>query len=131
MVLQRPSAEFGQMRRGWIDLLSHRQLDIKRWSRRLEDGEAGIETVEIGADDDSQQAFRSLLHEQPEDVVLLCSWKHDRPSFEPSGKEDEDIGRVTLLCVAGAQPQLDALTASPEAPAEADELASEVQPQEA
>ncbi len=114
VILQRPSAEFGQLRRAWVDLLSHQQFDVHRWNRRLEDGEASIETVELAESEDQQHAFRSLLRERPEDVVLLCTWAGSRPSFEWSEEEEEDLGRVTLLCAAGAQPQLDALTASSE-----------------
>ncbi len=110
VILQRPSGEFGHLRRAWVDLLSHHQFDVKRWTRRLEDGEAGIETVEIAGGDDNQHAFRSLLRERPEDLVLLCTWENGRPSFEWSDEETDDLGRVTLLCVAGVQPQLDALT---------------------
>ncbi len=114
VVLQRPSAEFGHLRRGWVDLLSHQQLDVKRWNRRLEDGEASIETVELAVGEDSQHAFRSLLLERPEDVVLLCTWDHGRPSFDWPEEEADNLGRVTVLCVAGAQPQLDALAPSSE-----------------
>ena len=115
VILQRPSAEFGQLRRAWVDLLSHQQFDVKRWTRRLEDGEASIETVELDGGDDNQHAFRSLLRERPEDVVLLCTWAHGRPSFEWSEDDSTDLRRVTLLCVAGVQPQLDSLIAIDEA----------------
>ncbi len=124
VVLQRPSAEFGHLRRAWVDLLSHQQLDIKRWNRRLEDGAASTETVELTAGDDNscvprgnQRAFRSMLLERPDDVVLLCKWAEGRPVFDWSEEDSDELGRVTVLCLADAQPQLDALAAAdPETP---------------
>lgn len=109
VVLQQPSGEFGHLRRAWVDLLSHQQFDIRRWNRRLEDGEAGIQTVVLDAEDTKQHAFRSLVREQPENLVMLCSWVNGKPSFEFSEEDSGDLGRVTLLCVAGVQPQLDEL----------------------
>ena len=113
VVLQQPSAEFGDQRRAWIDLLGHQQFDVKRWNRRLEDGEAGIETVEIAGGDDAQHAFRSLLLERPEDLVMVCRWEDGRPRFESSEGDTDDLGRVSLLCAAGAKPELDALVHRP------------------
>ena len=113
VALQHPSAELGQLRRAWVDLLSHGQFDIKRWNRQLEEGEASIETVELDGEE-SQQAFRSLLREHPEEVVLLSSWSRGRPSFESPGKNPEDLSRATLLCTAGIQPRLAALAQAAE-----------------
>ncbi len=126
VILQRPSAEFGQMRRNWVDLLSHQQFDIHRWNRRLEDGEAGIETLDLADGEEHLQALRSLLRERSEDVVLICAWAGGRPNFEWSDEDSEVLARVTLLCTAGAQPQIDALTK----PRPADEESSEEVPQE-
>ncbi len=120
VVLQRPSGEFGHVRRAWVDLLSHQQFDVHRWNRRLEDGEADIQTVELASGEHSRHAFESLLHERPEDVVMLCTWAEGRPVFDRSEEEGaEGPGRVTLLCAAAVQPQIDALVSPP--PAEASE----------
>ena len=121
VVLQQPSAEFGQQRRAWIDLLGHQQFDVKRWNRRLEDGEAGIETFEVAAGDDARHAFRSLLLEHPEDFAMVCRWHNGRPSFELTEEDPEGPNRVSVLCAAGAKPQLDALISPPAPPVPAPE----------
>ncbi len=116
VVLQRPSSEFGHLRRAWVDLLSHRELDLRRWTRQLENGEASVETFELAASESVAQEFRSLLQERPEEVVLLCSWTGGQPSFH---WDEDNVGileRVTVLSLAGVRPQLDALSRPPEEP---------------
>ncbi len=108
VVLHRPSAEFGQLRRAWIDLLSHGQFDLRRWNRLLEAGSASVETVEL-ASEGKQQAFMSMLRESPESIVLLCRWNRGRPSFEEPGVGPVEIGRATALCTAEIRPKLEAL----------------------
>ena len=109
VVLQRPSGEFGHLRRAWVDLLSRRELDVKGWNRWLEDGEAGIETLELEPGEDSREALQSLLSEHPDEVVWICAWAHGKPSFHWSEEELDELGRVTLLTRAGVRPKLDAL----------------------
>ena len=108
VALARPSGDFGHLRRAWVDLLSRRQLDVQRWNRRLEDGMAAIETIELSLDLDDQNTFRSLLQEHTDDLVVLCTWAQGKPKFHWSA-EDERIERVTLLTLAGTRPKLDAL----------------------
>ncbi|MEM7352434.1 MAG: sodium:proton antiporter [Acidobacteriota bacterium] len=108
VALGRPSGEFGSLRRAWVDLLSRRQLDIQRWNRRLEDGMAAIETLELSDDPDDRNTFRSLLEEHAEDLVVLCTWSHGKPHFHWSD-EGEHFDRVTLLTLASTRSMLDPL----------------------
>ncbi|MCP3961659.1 MAG: hypothetical protein GY719_27780 [bacterium] len=116
VALARPSGEFGHLRRAWVDLLSHRQLDVRGWNRRFEDGEAGIETFDLEVGEGGNEAFRSVLDEHPDEVIWLCSWSEGKPSFHWSEEGLDDLGRVTLLVRAGARPKLDALRRPAEDP---------------
>ncbi len=108
VTLQSPSAEFGQLRRAWVDLLGREQFNVRRWNRLLEDGQARIETITL-ADEDQRQAFLLMLRELQQDLVLLCTWTDGRPNFEQSAAGPVEISRATVLCTAEVQPRLDVL----------------------
>ena len=97
--LQRPSDEFGKVRRAWIDLLSGKAIDLQRWIRRLEADRAQLVTLET-ADEEAREALRSMVADNPELVVPVAGWTNDIPSFRlPEGVESS-YPRLTLL-VAG------------------------------
>jgi NhaP-type Na+/H+ or K+/H+ antiporter len=100
VALQRPSDEFGKLRRAWIDPLGGHSVDLPRWLRWLESDRAAAIDLEIGDEDDAQELAR-LVAERKEDVVYVCGWTGDQPSFRPRlddlGKRD----RATVLAVKG------------------------------
>lgn len=105
VALQQPSKEFGSVRRAWIDLLAGRELELPRLFRRLEDGKAGLETVELG-DEEQRVRLRSLLREQPESLFVLCAWFEGRPVFELSLDELERYDELTLLVLEAGRKRL-------------------------
>ena len=114
-----PSGEFGNLRRAWVDLLSGSQLDLGRWNRRLEDGQASVETLDLTVDGDTREAFQSLLREHAQDLVMLCAWSHQRPHFH--WQEGDKIDRVTILGALEARSKLAAMLRET-TPPEADEI---------
>jgi hypothetical protein len=82
--------------RAWIDLLSGKSFQLPLWTRRLEDGDAGLETVDVD-DDEKAATLRSRVRENAEAIAMVCGWKDGKPIFEVSVDHLEEMDRVTLL----------------------------------
>ena len=125
VALQRPSEEFGRLRRAWVDLLGGRGFDIPRWLRELEDDQARVVTVPL----DGEQALltvREMVRPSADGALFVCGWIGGEPHFRPEGLDRYE--RVTLLLDAERQGDLRAALdeasdetgeAGPEAPSAA------------
>lgn len=98
--LQRPSEEFGKVRRAWVDLLSGAAVDIQRWIRRFEMGHGQIVTIEPGKEGEARDHLQSLLEENRDRYVPVAGWSGDLPSFRFQDASETSYSRLTLL-VAG------------------------------
>jgi hypothetical protein len=126
VALQRPSEEFGRLRRAWVDLLGGRGFDVPRWLRELEDGQARVVTVPL----DGEQALltvREMVRPSADGALFVCGWIGGEPHFRPVPEGLDRYERVTLLLDADRQGDLRAAL-DEAAEAEAGEAGSEAPP---
>jgi len=102
--LHRPSEEFGKVRRAWIDLLGGRGLDLSRWIRRIEGGNARLVTVHLGAEG-SRETLRLSLGRERDPAVAVVGWKAGQPTFQVGEEALEGLEDVTLLVAGEAVPE--------------------------
>jgi len=102
--LHRPSEEFGKVRRAWIDLLGGRGLDLSRWIRRIEGGNARLVTVHLGAEG-SRETLRLSLGRERDPAVAVVGWKGGQPTFQVGEEALEGLEDVTLLVAGEAVPE--------------------------
>ena len=108
VALHQPSKEFGSLRRAWVDLLSGRGLDLSRWVRRLDDGKAAVEQINLVGSEDTFRGLRSLLRERPNDYFVLCLWSDGRPVFRFSLEEQaQETEALTILLLETGRERLE------------------------
>lgn len=108
VALQRPSEEFGTVRRAWADLLGGKALDLPRWIRRFEDDRARVVTLDLRPEDAADEV-RSVLAEAASGVLQpVCGWRDGSAVFSLGDDKLASLDALTLL-VAGDQvpPELD------------------------
>ena len=119
VALQQPSSELGRVRRAWVDILGGGALDLPRWMRRLDDGKAVVEQIEIDRDPDRIRTLRSFFREQGDKIFVLCGWNGDRPSFRVDLETlGESTRRLTLLVQQESRERLAELVRRPLKPVE-------------
>ncbi|HEX2251757.1 MAG TPA: cation:proton antiporter [Thermoanaerobaculia bacterium] len=129
VALQRPSEEFGRVRRAWIDLLGARGLDVPRWIRRLEGGDGVTRTVPVDTEQ-ARLAVRELARPGAENALLVCGWAGGNPDFRPDLDTLDRFDRVTLIGLEGhALDSLDAV-AEPAGAEPAEEIVADAEAEE-
>jgi hypothetical protein len=96
VALQRPSEEFGRLRRAWVDLLGGRGFDVPRWMGDLENDRAGLATLPL----DGEQAelmVRELSRPTEVDTLFVCAWSEGEPTFRTPANGLNRFDRVSLL----------------------------------
>ncbi|MEM9556960.1 MAG: sodium:proton antiporter [Acidobacteriota bacterium] len=112
--MQQQFSEFGSLRQAWVDLLGNHDIDLPRWSRRLEDGAAELLTIDMFPDDESRQTLTSMLRERPKDMVVVCGWRGGRPVFEWTVEELDKLDEISLLIRDSLRDEINALLAADE-----------------
>lgn len=110
VAMQQQFAEFGSLRQAWVDLLGNRDLNVPRWSRRLDDGHAILRTIPMPAEEDRRQTLASLLREQPTDLAVICGWNGNDPEFEWRLEKLESLDEISLLVHKPLQDEIEALS---------------------
>jgi hypothetical protein len=114
IALQQPSNEFGSLRRAWMDMLGGKELDVVRWSRRLEDGRAQLRDVSL-EDERVLAQILDLRKERPDLLHILCGWNtNDRPVFEIS---ETELSKLTKFSILAENATFEKLIQTPETPA--------------
>jgi len=101
VAMQQQSAEFGSKRRAWIDVLAGENVDVVRWSRRVEDGKAEMRTLTLDHGPEALMSLRNLVREHPDNYFILCGWEEARPVFRFSLDNLERFDRITLFALGG------------------------------
>ena len=118
VALDRPSEEFGRVRRAWVDLVGGRPLDLGRWIRRFEAGQALLATLDL-AGPEALEALRLQAgdpaggpaggpgaRDRTERVVPIVGWADSTPSFRIDPKDVEALGAFERLTVMVAGERL-------------------------
>jgi Trk K+ transport system NAD-binding subunit len=100
VAIQRPPDELGRRSRAWIDLVGGRSIDVPKWTRRIENGQA----VELTVDPRAKE-FMASLHaiekEQPSDVLRLVGYQGDEARLKVDDDQLPQFDRLILLVTEG------------------------------
>ncbi|MEM7481463.1 MAG: sodium:proton antiporter [Acidobacteriota bacterium] len=113
VALNRPSKEFGRLRRAYIDLFGGEPFDLERWNRRIRHLEAQLVEVDLEIEG-AKEAVLALFEDSDEEdgekkdrpAVFLCGWHDDKPNFRRASIDLGRVERVTLLALAATADEL-------------------------
>jgi NhaP-type Na+/H+ or K+/H+ antiporter len=100
VAIQQPPDELGRRSRAWIDLLGGGGIDVPKWIRKIEDGQA----VEITIDPrspEAQAALRAVEREDRSGVLRLVGFTDGEPVFSVDDPHLAQLDRLTLLAAPG------------------------------
>ncbi len=107
VALDRPSEEFGRVRRAWIDLVGGRALGLGRWIRRFEAGQAVLATLDLGGPE-ALEALRLQVGGESDGVVPIVAWRDATPTFHLDPKDPEafdGFDRLTVMVAGEGLPE--------------------------
>jgi NhaP-type Na+/H+ or K+/H+ antiporter len=100
VAIQQLPDELGRRSRAWIDLLGGGSVDVPKWNRRIENGQA----VEITIDPrspESQAGLQAVEREHRNDVLRLVGFKNNEIVFHVDDARLEQLDRLILLVAEG------------------------------
>jgi NhaP-type Na+/H+ or K+/H+ antiporter/Trk K+ transport system NAD-binding subunit len=96
VAIQQPPEELGRRSRAWIDMLGGGGIDVPRWIRKIENGQA----VEIAVDPRSpevQAALRAVELEDRSGVLRLVGFTDGEPVLHVDDAHLAQLDRLVLL----------------------------------
>ncbi|MEM8929769.1 MAG: cation:proton antiporter [Acidobacteriota bacterium] len=113
VALRQVSAEFGNVRQAYLDLLGDGALDLQTWSWALHEGTAELRTIESPADETRRQLLRNLLQDEHDTIRLVFGWQGDKPIFDRGVDILSRSDRAVLLVRGDTRGEVDALLRAP------------------
>jgi hypothetical protein len=100
VAIQQLPEELGRRSRAWVDLLGGTSVDVPKWNRKIENGQAVELTIDPGSAE-SVAALQTVERDHRNGALRLVGFKDDEPVFHVDDAHLEQLDRLTLLVSEG------------------------------
>lgn len=100
VAIQQPPDELGRRSRAWIDLFGGRGVDVPKWNRKIENGQAVEVTIDPRSPE-SLAALHAVEREHRNGALRLVGAINGEPVFQVDDARLDLLHRLTLLVAEG------------------------------
>ncbi len=100
VAIQRPPDELGRRSRAWLDLLGGRSIDVSKWNRRIENGQAHEMRIDATVEEVAA-LLRQIEREHPAGVVRLAGFENGEPTLRVGDGDAREFKHLDVLVAEG------------------------------